>query len=139
MSQNAIVKETISNNVVRVSLLREMECGSGCKSCEGCSSRPTEEILALATDPFGVNVGDWVEVESNGTGAIGAAMLIYLLPCITLLVGYVFGDAMGMGVNASLGLSALGLVLGFLPARMVDRAIRNRDIPEFSIIKKKQV
>lgn len=139
MSQNAVVKEIVSDGVVRVSLLREMECGSGCKSCEGCSSRPQEEILALASDSFGVVAGDWVEVESSGTGAIGAAMLIYLLPCLTLLGGYVLGDAMGMDVVASLGLSALGLVVGFLPARMVDKSIQRRDTPEFTIINTKQV
>ena len=139
MSQNAVVKKNVSKGIVEVSLLRELECGSGCKSCEGCSVRPTQEILALASDPIGVEVGDWVEVETSATGAIGAAMLIYLLPCVTLLIGYLVGDLLGFDVIGSLACAVAGLLLGFLPAVAVDRKNRSRNLPEFVIIKAKQV
>ena len=48
MSQNAIVKKVVHPGVVEVSLMRQMECGLSCSSCEGCPQRPKEEILALA-------------------------------------------------------------------------------------------
>ena len=53
MSQNAIVKKVVHPGVVEVSLMRQMECGLSCSSCEGCPQRPKEEILALASDPQG--------------------------------------------------------------------------------------
>ena len=54
MVQNAIVKEIIKEGVVRVSLMRQMECGMHCDgACAGCSQKPTEEILALAENGIG--------------------------------------------------------------------------------------
>lgn len=72
MSQNAIVKKVVHPGVVEVSLMRQMECGLSCSSCEGCPQRPKEEILALASDPQGgAKPGDWVEVEPASGSAIG--------------------------------------------------------------------
>lgn len=139
MSQNAIVKEKVSDGVVRVSLLRQMQCGSDCDSCKGCIARPTGEIIALASDPIGTGPGDWVEVESVGATATGAAMLVYLLPCLTLLGGYLVGAALGLSEGGAIAAGAVGLLLGFLPARLVDRAIRKRAAPEFRILGLKQV
>lgn len=137
MSQNAVVKEHISPGVVQVSLMREMECGNGCKHCDICLSKPPEDILTTAVDDIGVAVGDWVEVELNGTTAITAALLVYLIPCITLLLGYMLGEWIGLSVVSCLLLSAMGLVVGFLPARLVNRKIQKNDAPEFVILKRK--
>lgn len=137
MSQNAIVKQHISSGVVQIALMREAECGNGCKHCDICLSKPPEDILTTASDPIGVEIGEWVEVELEGTTAIAAAMLIYLLPCITLLGGYILGELFGLGVVPSLFCAALGLVLGFVPARLVNRSIQNRETPEFTIVKRK--
>ena len=82
MVQNAIVKEVIKDGVVRVSLLRQMECGMHCDgACAGCSQKPSEEILALAENGIGAEVGDFVEVESTGVGNISVSLIVFLLPC----------------------------------------------------------
>lgn len=137
MSQNAIVKQNISPGLVEVSLMRELQCGNGCKNCDICISRPAEEVLVQASDPIGVSVGEWVEVELVGTTAITAALLVYLVPCITMLLGYMVGEWMGLDVVASLLCAVIGLVVGFLPARMVNRGIQKRDTPEF-VVQKRQ-
>lgn len=137
MSQNAIVKEHISSGVVQISLMRELECGNGCKHCDICISKPPEEILTTAIDSIGVAVGDWVEVELTNTTAITAALLVYLTPCITLLMGYMVGEAMGLDVVPCLMGAAIGLALGFVPARLVNGAIQKKDTPEFTILKRK--
>ena len=83
MSQNAIVKKVVHPGVVEVSLMRQMECGLSCSSCEGCPQRPKEEILALASDPQGgAKPGDWVEVAPASGSAIGFALLVFFLPCV---------------------------------------------------------
>lgn len=124
---------------MRVSLLRQMQCGSDCDSCKACIARPTGEIIALASDSIGTGPGDWVEVESTGTTAMGAAMLVYLLPCLTLLGGYLVGDALGFGEVPSIVMGGVGLLLGFVPARLADRTIRRNAAPEFRILSLKQV
>ncbi len=137
MSQNAIVKRNISSGVVEIALMRELECGNGCKNCDICTARPQEDLLANAADSIGVTVGDWVEVELANTTSVTAALLIYLLPCITLLAGYMIGEWLGFSVVASLGCAALGLALGFLPAWLVNRGIQKNSAPEFIVLKRK--
>ena len=104
MIQNAIVKEIVKEGVVRVSLLRQMECGLHCDgACEGCGQKPTEEILALAADEIGTKPGDFVEVEPYIGGNISISVIVFLLPCIGLALGYVFGQMfLGLGEGAPL-------------------------------------
>ncbi len=137
MSQNAIVKRNIAPGLVELALMRELECGNGCKNCDICISKPTEEVLVTASDPIGVTEGEWVEAELVGTTAITAALLVYLLPCITLLVGYMAGEWLSFDVMACLAFALGGLILGFLPAWMINQSIQKRDTPEFVVQKRK--
>ncbi|MFI3251121.1 MAG: SoxR reducing system RseC family protein [Eubacteriales bacterium] len=133
MSQNAVVKEVISPGVVRVSLMRQMQCGTDCHSCKVCISHPTEELLALADDPLGTSAGEWVELETNAGNSIAISLPVYLLPCITMLIGYMIGRSIGFGEGQSLLFALLGIAVGFLPAILLDKKIRKKDVPEFTI------
>lgn len=137
MVQNAIVKEIIEDGVVRVSLLRQMECGLHCDgACEGCGQKPKEEILALASNTIGAKPGDFVEVEPFGGGNISISFIVFLLPCIGLGLGYVLGQVLlGLGEGMALLTALLGLGVGFLPAFLLNRAIANSNTPEFRILK----
>jgi len=134
MIQNAVVKRIVSPGIVEVSLMRQLECGLNCKSCEGCPQKPKEEILALAGDSFGSVPGNFVEVESNAGSSIGIAALVYLVPCIGLLLGYFLGILFGWAEMACVFLAFVGVVLGFVPALLINRIILNRKKPEFTII-----
>ena len=125
MSQNAIVKKVVHPGVVEVSLMRQMECGLSCSSCEGCPQRPKEEILALASDPQG---------GAASGSAIGFALLVFFLPCVFLLGGYLIGRLLGLGDGGSIGMAAAGLVLGFVPAVLINRTITRRKTPEFTVL-----
>ncbi|MGI5963092.1 MAG: SoxR reducing system RseC family protein [Lawsonibacter sp.] len=137
MIQNAIVKRVVNDEVVQVSLLRQMECGLHCDgSCEGCSQKPKEEILALASNPIGAQPGDHVEVEPAVGHNIGTSLLVFLLPCVGLGAGYVVGQAaLQLGEIAALGTAFVGLVLGFIPAFLLNRSISSSKAPEFHILK----
>lgn len=134
MSQNAIVKKVVHPGVVEVSLMRQMECGLSCSSCEGCPQRPKEEILALASDPQGGQAG--------GLGGGGARLRQrhrlrpsgLFLPCVFLLGGYLIGRLLGLGDGGSIGMAAAGLVLGFVPAVLINRTITRRKTPEFTVL-----
>lgn len=139
MTQNAVVTELVSPGVVRVSLKRQMACGSGCPSCKGCVSMPTEEISALATDDIGMELGEWVELETNAAGSIQISLMVYFLPCVTLLLGYVLGRSLGLNEGLSLIPAFLGIFVGFLPAKRLDKRIATQDSPEFTISCRKQV
>lgn len=139
MTQNAVITERISENVVKVSLKRQLACGSGCPSCKGCVSMPTQEIFALAQDDIGVALGDWVELETNAGRSIHISLMVYFLPCVTMLLGYMCGRGLGMGEGVSLLPAFLGIVVGFMPAKLLDRKIRLSELPEFTISGRIQV
>ena len=136
MVQNAVVKKVVGEGVVEVSLLRQMECGLHCDgACAGCSQRPKEELLALASNPIGAKPGDIVEVEPSGGHNIWMSVVVFLLPCIGLAVGYMMGQSVGLGDLASLATAAVGLLVGFAPAVLMNRAITKSRAPEFAILK----
>ena len=137
MVQNAIVKRVVQDGVVEVSLLRQMECGLHCDgACEGCGQRPKEEILALASNSIGAKPGDRVEVEPASQHNIGMSVVVFLLPCIGLGAGYVMGQSMlGLGEGTALLTALAGLLVGFVPAALINRAISRSQAPEFSVLK----
>ena len=138
MVQNARVKRVVSEDVVEVSLMRQMECGMHCDSsqCAGCSQKPTEEILALATNLIGAKAGDFVEVEPASGHNISISFIVFFLPCIGLVIGYMLGQSLfHLGDLAALGTAALGLIVSFLPAILINRSILNSNAPEFRVLK----
>lgn len=137
MVQNAIVKKLIREDVAEVSLLRQMECGLHCDgACAGCSQKPTEEILALASNPISAKPGDLVEVEPADGHNISTSVVVFLLPCVGLGIGYVLGQSLlNLSDLAALATAALGLAVGFLPAFFLNRAITRSQAPEFRILK----
>lgn len=138
MVQNAIVKKTIKENVVEVSLLRQMECGLHCDgACAGCGQKPKEEILALASNWIEAKPGDVVEVSPIGGHNISTSVVVFLLPCIGLAAGYVMGQSLlHLNEIAALGTAAVGLAAGFVPAFLLNRSISRDKTPEFKILKR---
>ena len=132
MSQNAVIKRVIEEDVVEVSLLRQLDC-KNCDNCNGCSQKPQTELLALASNKIGAKIGDVVEVESVMGSSIGIAVIVYVLPCVFLLLGYFLGQAIGLTEMASVGIGGLGIFVGFLPAFLLNRYITKRKGPEFII------
>ena len=136
MVQSAIVKKQIKEGVVEVSLLRQVECGLSCGgNCAGCMQKPQGELLALASDPIGTKPGDRVEVEPSVGHSIGLSVLVFAIPCVFLVLGYLAGMALGLGEGASVGTAAVGLLVGFLPAVWVNRWITRSQKPEFVILR----
>ena len=137
MVQNASVKKIVREGVAEVSLLRQMECGLHCDgACAGCSAKPPQEILALASNEIGAKPGDFVEVEPAGVGNISVSAAVFLLPCLGLGIGYGLGvQLLRLGEVAALVTAFLGLAAGFVPALLMDRAITRRNAPEFAILK----
>ena len=79
--------------------------------------------------------GDVVEVEPTGGHNLVTPVVVFLLPCVGLVAGYLAGQSMGLGEGACLGMAALGVLAGFVPAILMNRIILRRRAPEFSILK----
>ena len=137
MVQNAIVKKIVRDGVAEVSLLRQMECGLHCDgACAGCTAKPPQEILALASNGIGAKPGDFVEVEPTGGHNISTSIVVFLLPCLGLGLGYALGmNTLHLSELAAMLTAALGLAAGFIPAVLMNRSITQSSAPEFSILK----
>ena len=138
MVQNAIVKKIIKEGVAEVSLLRQMECGLHCDgACAGCSAKPPQEILALASNGVGAKPGDFVEVEPSSRRNISTSVVVFLLPCVGLGLGYVLGtNLLHLSELTAMVTALLGLAAGFFPAILMDRAIARSQTPQFAILKR---
>lgn len=134
MRQTAVVKRIVSPGVVEVSLMRQLECGLSCKSCEGCPQKPRDEVLALAECAEPIKAGDVVEVEPNSGSSIGIAALVYLVPCIALVLGYLLGLWLHLGEGLCVALAFVGVFVGFVPAVLVNRAFARRSKSEFTVV-----
>lgn len=137
MVQNAIVKKIVREGVAEVSLLRQMECGLHCDgACAGCSAKPPQEILALASNGIDARPGDFVEVEPASGHNYSASVIVFLLPCVGLGLGYALGlYLLHLGEVASMLTALLGLAAGFVPAFLLNRSIARSAAPEFAILK----
>lgn len=138
MVQNAIVKKIVQEGVAEVSLLRQMECGLHCDgACAGCTAKPPQEILALASNGIGAVPGDFVEVEPADGRNYTTLAAVFVLPCLGLGLGYALGmNVLRLGEGASLLTALLGLAVGFVPAFLMNRAITRKNAPEFAILKR---
>ena len=137
MVQNAIVKKIVQDGVAEVSLLRQMECGLHCDgACAGCTAKPPQEILALASNKIGAKPGEFVEVEPASVGNISISAAVFLLPCVGLGLGYGLGmNLLRLSESTALLTAVLGLAVGFVPAFLIDRRIARSRAPEFAILK----
>jgi sigma-E factor negative regulatory protein RseC len=112
VKQTVRVVEIIEKNLFSVEIHRESACGGNCSSCKGCTSA-SEKVLALAYNPVGAEVGDMVVVESRRGDIYGIAALIYMVPVLLLMFGYIFADSLfsspyAPGIGAALGF-AMGI------------------------------
>ena len=129
---NAVVREVVADGSVRVALLRNKECSS-CDKCGICGAQGGAELFATAFNPVGARAGDLVEVESTAGSPMLIALLVYALPCVGLVLGYLLGQALHFGEMTSVLFALGGAVAGFLPAVAVNRYVSGRNAPEFVI------
>lgn len=129
MRSRATVAELLPEGKVRLAVRRESACSGDCHKCGGCGG--TEQTLYLtARNPICAQKGDIVYVESRSDVVLKGAVLIYLLPLVLLLMGYL--AAMPLGGWAFL-IAFGSFVLGLLPAALYNRRLKKRP-PDYVIV-----
>ena len=107
MRQTAQVIRTVSPGYVEVKVRRASACASAhnCGSCDHCSfMENAPEIVVVAEDDRGAQVGDTVTVESATSSVLGAAVLLYIVPFILFFSGYLMGMSLQWTEGAAIGL-----------------------------------
>lgn len=135
MQQKAQVIRSVSPGYVEVKVRRTSACASAhnCGSCDHCSMMENApEIVVVAKDEKGAQVGDTVTVESATSSVLGAALTLYIVPFLLFFLGYFLGQGLAWTEGAAIGLGGIGFALGLLGAAGLDRYLRKHR-PEFRV------
>ena len=98
--------------------------GSACESCGACCRVDRDGVtIEGALDSLGATVGDEVEVEIPEGADTRAGLIVFIVPAVGLLAGYLGGYlvAQALGFTPDLG-GAVGAVAAIVAALLVLRA-----------------
>ena len=118
----ALVLETYDNNIAKVELQRS----SSCEGCSICSSG--KPIVLRALNNINAEKGDSVVIEVEGLN-----FLVYAVPLICLIIGYVIGDyfsklisiKQNLGPAFSFALFFIYIIFGILKLKKNNKIIAN--------------
>ncbi len=117
MEQIVRVCRVLPNGMAEVVRIRESACSGDCHQCSGCGAA-RETVVLKAENPINAKVGETVKIRSGSSPVLKAAAVLYLLPLVLFLAGYILGENLwGRGILVSL----IGFALGMVPLRLINR------------------
>ena len=124
MEQKVKVRQVLPDGTARVVHIRESACSGDCHKCSGCGAAK-ETITFTAHDPIGVKVGDVVIVKSDAAPVLRGAVVLYVLPVVLFLLGYLVTMS-GWGGGA-------GFLLGIAAVIAYDRLVAKKEQIQYTI------
>lgn len=134
MTQEAIVTKLLPNGMAEVAVARTTACGGNCGSCESCIFQ--SELKTSAKNLIGARPGQRVVIESRSSRIYGAALLVYILPLVLLLVGFTAASILKLSEGAAIAMSFAGLVLGAVIIVLSQRRKSEKNTITFSIVER---
>lgn len=131
MTQDAIVYKCLPNGMAEVVVTRTTACGSNCGNCESCIFQ--SELKTLAKNSIDARPGQKVIIESKSSRIYKAAMLVYILPMLLMVLGYALGAALSTGEGLGIALGFAGLIAGAALIVLSERR-KNKEPITFEII-----
>lgn len=93
MTQDAVVLKVFDNGLAEVAVTRGTACGSNCGNCESCIY--ASELKAFAVNEAGAARGQKVIIESESGKIYKAEFVVYILPMVLMIAGYVIAMLAG--------------------------------------------
>lgn len=129
MEQTVVVRNTLENGMAQVIRTRESACSGDCHKCSGCGAQQETWILTVH-NPIGAKAGDRVVIESATGPVLKAAAMLYILPVVLFLAGYLLGEH--LWAKGPL-LGVVGIVLGLVLVKLYDRHLQKKKDPIYTI------
>ncbi len=130
MEQWVKVEACFPDGTATVLRSRESACSGDCHKCSGCGAA-AQTVRVTARNPIGAKPGDRVLISSDTAPVLAAAALLYVLPLVLFIAGYLIGESLWTkGPIAGLAGFALGLVC----AKLYDRRITKTKKTVYTII-----
>ena len=119
MEQRVLVRRVLPEGRAEVVHVRQSACSGDCHKCAGCGAAQ-ETMVFTVKDPIGVRPGDVVIVSSESAPVLFSAAVLYLLPLVLFIAGYLvgmqwsLGGLVGYALGHRFGLGALVGCLAFV-------------------------
>jgi len=129
VEQRGKVVSAGENGTASVAVFRQSACSGDCHKCAGCGA-VKQTLLVEARNPVCAAPGDSVILSARTGPVLAAAAVLYLLPLLLFLAGYLAGvlllDRGGIG-------GGCGFLLGLLLAVIYDRRVAGKKKTEYTI------
>lgn len=129
MEQTVKVRNILENGMAEVIRIRESACSGDCHKCSGCGAQ-SETMILTVHNPIGAKAGDMVVIESATGPVLKAAAMLYILPVVLFLLGYLVGENL-WALGPVFGI--LGIVLGLVLVKLYDRHLQKKKDPIYTI------
>ena len=134
MTQEAIVTKLLPNGMAEVAVTRTTACGGNCGRCESCIFQ--SELKTSAKNLIGAKPGQRVLIESRSSRIYGAALLVYILPLVLLLLGFTAASLLKLPEGAAVALSFAWLALGAVIIVLSQRRRNEKNTITFTIVER---
>lgn len=129
MEQIVRVSRLLPDGRAEVIRVRESACSGDCHKCTGCGAAK-QTVCLTARNCIGARVGDLVVISSSSTRVLKAAAVLYILPLVLFLAGYLVGENLWQrGVLTGLA----GIALGVVCIKLYDKLLSKKEM-EYTII-----
>jgi sigma-E factor negative regulatory protein RseC len=128
MQQTVKVIKCNEDGTAQVAYLRQSACSGDCHKCSGCGA-VEQTMLFEARNPIGAKPGELVVVESQSGPVLKAAAVLYMLPLVLFIAGYLLGMQWKLG--GLIGALAFALSIGIAVA--YDRLVMKKKNTVYTI------
>ena len=133
MTQEAVVTRIIDSRNAEVCVTRISACGGNCGGCETCML--STEVKVVASNLPGAAPGQRVVIESSSSGIMKAWILVYIMPVLLFVAGYLIAYGFNLSEMACIGVSFLSLIVSAVILVLVYREKKHSKDFKYSIIR----
>ncbi len=124
MLQKAVVLKILPDNTAELEVQRQSACGGNCSGCEGCSFRENV-IRIIADNNVSACPGQTVLVETRSRQIFRYAVMVYILPVLFLVAGYVMASLLGFSESICVLIAFLLLLAGTAVVILLQKKKKN--------------
>jgi sigma-E factor negative regulatory protein RseC len=133
MTHNAKVTRVLEGGKAEVLVKREAACGHSCVNCSGCRTNP-EAIIVVADNLIHARSGDMVELECSSKKLLWLATLVYFVPFLLFMIGYVASVLAGVQKPYDIVLGVAGFLIGIGIDFLQNRSLRKKPVVAYRIV-----
>ena len=128
MQQQVRVLNNNADGSAQVVCVRQSACSGDCHKCSGCGA-VEQAMIFTAHNPIGASPGDLVNVESATGPVLKAAAVLYMLPLVLFIAGYLIGMQWQLGglVGGLAFMLSIGIAVAY------DRLVMKKKNTQYTI------